>query len=335
MNVRTGWLKRATLDHSYFSFLAFFAAILFSNDSRAQCQVISTTGYTVKVHVVPIELVRPATCVWGYNYNVRLAYDIEFVGNNVPNTLYTLQGNLFCGNQSLFFNLPKTAGSGVVTTSSNPWRSQTDCAVAQLNTLACFTVQVQISGPGISNRVMNCAFSPLPVELVSFHAVEERGNVMVNWSTASEQNSDRFVLERSQNGVFFEEISTVPAAGSSSTYLHYSYVDYAPLVGTSFYRLRQWDLDGTQSESPITAVHVKREGAEIKVYPNPGTGREIQLYGAAPGSSVSLFSPTQALIYESSITGLSLSIPELAPGVYTGVVTSPMGLRSVFRYVRQ
>lgn len=335
MIMSIGWLRRATINYTSINTLAFLGAILIGNGSNAQCGISATTGYTVNVHIVPIELVKPTTCAWGYNYNVRLAYDIEFVGSGAPSSMYTLQGNLICGSQSLFFNLPNTGGSGVVTTTSNPWRGATDCATAELNTLSCFTVRLQISGPGISNRTTDCAFSPLPVELVSFHAEAENGNVVINWSTATEQNSDRFVVERSQDGVFFEDVATVQAAGNSSTYRNYTTVDDAPLFGSSYYRLRQWDLDGTQSESPITAVHVKGEGATIKVYPNPGTGREVQLFGAAPRSSVSLFSPTQALVYEGSINGTSLNIPELGPGIYTGLVTSPKGQRSVFRYVRQ
>ncbi len=335
MNVSIGWRRRITISYSSIKAIALVGTILIWNSSSAQCTISSTSGYTVVATVVPIELIKPATCAWGYNYNVRLAYDIAFVGSGAPSSMYTLQGNLICGSQSLFFNLPNTGGSGVVTTTSNPWRGTSDCATAELNSLSCFTVQLQINGPGISNRVINCAFSPLPVELVSFQASAAEGNVAINWSTATEQNSDRFVVERSQDGSYFEEIATVQAAGNSTSYRNYTVVDDASFFGNNYYRLRQWDLNGSQTESTITAVYMQGDGATIKVYPNPGTGREVQLFGAAPGSSVALFSPTQALVHEGNINGSSLRIPELGAGVYTGVVTSPKGQRSVFRYVRQ
>ncbi len=86
------------------------------------------------------------------------------------------------------------------------------------------------------------------------------------------------------------------------------------------------------TQRPITT---HPQPTTIEVYPNPGTGREVQLFSTATSSSVALFSPTQALVFEGSFDGTSLSIPELGPGVYTGVVTSPRGQRSVFRYVRQ
>ncbi len=335
MKVSMGWRRRITISCSSIKAIALVGAILFWNGSSAQCTISSTSGYTVVATIVPIELIKPATCVWGYNYNVRLAYDIAFVGSGAPSSMYTLQGNLFCGSQSLFFNLPNTGGTGVVTTTSNPWRGTSDCATAELNSLSCFTVRLQISGPGISNRTTDCAFSPLPVELVSFGAEAVDGNVAINWSTATEQNSDHFVVERSQDGTYFEAIATVQAAGNSSTYRNYTAVDDLPFFGNNYYRLRQWDLDGKQAESPIAAVHVKGESGTIKVYPNPGTGGKVQIIGSTPGSRVALYSPTQALVFEGGMDGSSLSIPELGPGIYTGVVTSQEGKRSVFRYVRQ
>lgn len=335
MNVNVGWRRRTKTAYSKIHFLLLLSALFTWAQGSAQCTVTSTTGYTVVAHVVPIELVKPATCPWGYNYDVRLAYEIEFVGTGAPSSMYTLQGNLICGSQSLFFNLPNTGGSGVVTTTSNPWRGTSDCATSDIGSLSCFTVQLEISGPGISNRTTECGFSPLPVELISFGTQAVDGHVEISWSTATEQNSDRFVVERSQDGSYFEEIAAVAAAGNSSTYRNYTVLDGTPWFGNNYYRLRQWDMDGKQAESGISAVYMKDGAGPIKVFPNPGAGRELQLFGAAPGSSIALFSPTQALVYEGSIDGTSLSIPELGAGVFMGVVTSPKGQRSVFRYVRQ
>ncbi len=210
---------------------------------HAQCTINSSNGYTVVAHVVPVDIVpSSSSCPWGYNYNVRLAYEIEFNGAGAPASMWTLQGNVICGGQSLFFNLPNSGGSGVVTTTSNAWRGVSDCTTADVSSLSCFSVRLQVNGPGISNQTVDCGFSPLPVELVSFAAEAIDSEVHLRWTTASETNSDRSVVERSKDGSNFDQIAVVPATGNSSTLLHYAAIDSDPLPGTTYYRLRLTDL---------------------------------------------------------------------------------------------
>ena len=53
----------------------------------AQCVVNSTTGYSVTTVISPLEVVRPSSCPWGYNYNLRIRYDISMSGENIPSGL--------------------------------------------------------------------------------------------------------------------------------------------------------------------------------------------------------------------------------------------------------
>ena len=87
-------------------------------------------------------------------------------------------------------------------------------------------------------------FKPLPVAWLDFSAECNKGSMSVKWSTATEQNADYFTVERSQDGVNFSAIATVPATGNSSTPRQYSAVDPDPYNGTSFYRIRETDFDG-------------------------------------------------------------------------------------------
>lgn len=84
----------------------------------------------------------------------------------------------------------------------------------------------------------------LPVELLSFSAQKNASSVQLNWSTASEQNSAVFIVERSADGKNFEAIATVKAAGNTNEKQFYSYEDNKPIAGTSYYRLVQYDKDG-------------------------------------------------------------------------------------------
>lgn len=94
---------------------------------------------------------------------------------------------------------------------------------------------------------------PLPVELLRFDAECLAGRVQVAWSTVSEQGVGRFVIERSPDGLAFEEIGSVAVTGNSSTLAHYAFTDDRPL-GLGYYRLRTMDLDGSRSLSQVVAA---------------------------------------------------------------------------------
>ncbi len=113
--------------------------------------------------------------------------------------------------------------------------------------------------------------TPLPIELVSFEAqvIDER-RVKLKWSTASETNNDYFTIERSVDSKEFSPIAEVDGASNSSRRLDYEIEDEAPLPGTSYYRLRQTDFDGTTSLSRTVVVSIQPGllGLQV-VYPNP------------------------------------------------------------------
>src|SRR6185436_17887647 len=67
--------------------------------------------------------------------------------------------------------------------------------------------------------------NPLPIEIFGFRAVPVKNHVDISWSTLSESNTDYFTIEKSTDGLQFEKISTLKAAGNSSTEIKYSITD--------------------------------------------------------------------------------------------------------------
>jgi len=115
--------------------------------------------------------------------------------------------------------------------------------------------------------------STLPIELISFDAYQNNGTVALEWQTASELNNDYFTIERSSNGIDFEPILNVNGAGNSNHLINYFETDYSPLPGTSYYRLRQVDFDGTETFSEMRTVKTYNALAdEMGLYPNPTDG---------------------------------------------------------------
>lgn len=111
--------------------------------------------------------------------------------------------------------------------------------------------------------------SPLPIELLSFNATPDGSRVRVEWTTATELNNDYFTVERSVDGEKFSVAGNVPGAGNSFQQQSYQYLDEFPLTGVSYYRLRQTDIDGTFSFSPIKRVEISAAVAGLLVSPNP------------------------------------------------------------------
>ncbi len=111
----------------------------------------------------------------------------------------------------------------------------------------------------------------LPVEFIDFSAQKVAEAVKLTWSTASETNSDYFAIGKSSNGMQYEEIARLPAAGFSTTKQYYEYIDRSVEPGKIiYYRLEQVDLDGKMSYSSIEVIG-RDENAYIatKISPNP------------------------------------------------------------------
>ena len=98
------------------------------------------------------------------------------------------------------------------------------------------------------------------------------------WSTATENNSDYFSIERSKDGFEFAEIVRVKGAGTKRAESEYHAVDEHPLRGTAYYRLKQTDLDRQFSFSKIIVVDTNPlENAEATVFPNPSDGSDLNI----------------------------------------------------------
>src|SRR5690606_3099104 len=121
-------------------------------NGQAVASVNSSKGYKVNITLTPVSVVVPASCTWGYNYNTRISYEINFSGSNIPASLYTLQTYLNCASSANFTHLPLNGGSGTVTTVSNPYNSASDCGTVSISSLGCTNFTLIIEGPGIPHQ---------------------------------------------------------------------------------------------------------------------------------------------------------------------------------------
>lgn len=165
----------------------------------------------------------------------------------------------------------------------------------------------------------------LPITLLTFTAtLSPEKQVLVNWATVSEINNHRFEVERSEDGIFFQKLGTLKGAGTASERRDYRMVDSSPLSGTSYYRLRQVDFDGTTAYSQMVAVrNNNRFSRTATLYPNPVLNTvKIDLGFAAKGAKVMVMDmlgrmvmnePAPTMLSEET---LSLDMSRLNAGTY-------------------
>lgn len=109
----------------------------------------------------------------------------------------------------------------------------------------------------------------LPVELTSFQARPKVKSIDLQWVTASETNNDYFAVEKSTNGIDFEELTEIDGKGTTILESYYNWIDRSPNNGLNYYRLLQVDFDGVKSYSNILAIEFKSDRDKIQLYPNP------------------------------------------------------------------
>lgn len=170
------------------------------------------------------------------------------------------------------------------------------------------------------------SFSTLPVELTSFSSIcNENNTVSLEWTTVSEHNSDFYTLEKSRDGITWNELKKIEAAGYSNSLLNYSFVDASDISGTFYYRLSQYDIDGASKVYDIVSTNCSAENELAMVaYPNPSNGQfTLKIENAHGGKYNISFKDLhgkeinqQCIQLENGTTILKLISTNLQQGVY-------------------
>jgi hypothetical protein len=122
---------------------------------------------------------------------------------------------------------------------------------------------------------------PLYVKFGSISASLKNNSVSLKWETLTEVDLQKFVVERSADGIHFNAIGEQTALAANYTGFRYEFTDHSPLASASFYRIRAVDSDGKINYSAIIRVN-NSDGTSVslKLYPNPVTSKELSIQGA-------------------------------------------------------
>ncbi len=108
----------------------------------------------------------------------------------------------------------------------------------------------------------------LPITLLSFSGSLNGNNVLLDWTTSLEINSKEFQIEKSNDGVTYHKLGTVPAAGNSLVQKKYNFLD-VEATEINYYRLKMVDIDGSGKQSNIVIVKNPALTQDIAALTNP------------------------------------------------------------------
>jgi hypothetical protein len=144
----------------------------------------------------------------------------------------------------------------------------------------------------------------LPVMMGAFTGTNVNEKALLKWTTYTEYNSSRFVIEKRTDNNNFIAIDSVKAAGTSTSILSYSYTDNTLKTGLNYYRLKLIDIDGKTKYSSVISVTGKTADV-FSVYPNPVV-RDASVnvsHNKATGSeTLMVYNATGILLSQQSVT---------------------------------
>lgn len=199
-----------------------------------------------------------------------------------------------------------------------------------------FTVFVTDGEQTTQNTYTVQITGPLPVTLTSFIATREGQTAQLKWSTTEETNSDRFEIERSQNGKNWDLIGTQKSNGESTSLKNYTFSDIKPLNGENLYRLKMIDRDATFAYSRIQSLTFASD-LVTSFYPNPVAEKLIiKTDDFSLVKNVKIFDANGRTVYQSSATPSSeINVQNLSAGLYIVQMTSKSGAVISHKVVKQ
>lgn len=170
---------------------------------------------------------------------------------------------------------------------------------------------------GLNTLTLAANGSALPVTWLSFTAVKKESVTVLDWSTASEENSQDFLVQHSTSGSDWKSLGTVKAAGNATTRRNYQLTHHTPMPGYNYYRLIQRDINGKYDYSRVVSVWMDKSDIKLKVFPNPVQDGKLNVILKDP-AQVKLFDAMGRQVFSKWVgAGLqTMEVSGLSNGVY-------------------
>jgi hypothetical protein len=199
---------------------------------------------------------------------------------------------------------------------------------------------INLNNNGGSNYSYEVQASGLPVTLTSFNATCNTNDILLSWTTASEYNASHFDVEMSRDGLVWNNIGQVQAAGTTNQTTKYEF-NASSTGALSYFRLVQVDFDGvSEIYGPISSTCDMTKNA-IVLSPNPAAEAfkvEIQSLTAIENAEILIVDMLGSIVEKQSVSILKgnnqiLMQHHLKSGTYLVRIASENGLFEAVRLV--
>lgn len=323
-------------------FISFISFLLFTVNSYAQT-TYNGTGYTISYYPSDYSDIDYSTygsstnC--GYqmsdwtndkviklgpgNLTVNLslpttyiAFDYAAMDNGETISLVSVNGG-----GTVSFSTPTSGTPGCITLSTSTMLSSNIGGAGGrviITSTSPFTqIVFSIGGPYQVMKVNS--FTPtLPLIFLDFTARQKNNDILLDWTTALEQNTLDFVIEQSINDGKWKTIGIVLAKGNNSASSSvYQFIHTQPETGNSRYRILQRDMDGNNSYSKILSVNYQVSENLLTLYPNPVTNGTLIVQLPQPETIAVYNHEGKMILTKKMVAGINrLELLSLPKGVY-------------------
>lgn len=160
----------------------------------------------------------------------------------------------------------------------------------------------------------------LPIRLESFNVLKRGTQVEVTWKTSQEINVDYFTVEYSLDGLNFKSIQQLESKGSPARGAEYVYMHPNPIKGIQYYRLVEYDLDGSETIFPIKSIRFDGLTKPVELYPTEVNDRVTAYFKAGEFTRVQLIDQVGRILESRNIANRDVQIivpmRSYTPGIY-------------------
>jgi len=160
----------------------------------------------------------------------------------------------------------------------------------------------------------------LPVKFTDFTVKNINKEVQIEWSVSEVQNHSFFIVERSLNGINFEEIHRNTQSLGNGTTQSFNFIDQQPPSSSNvlYYRIKQCDIDGSCHYSETRSLKVLNKKG-LSIYPVPA-------YNIV---NISVNADEEAIATILIINKLGQTVRKETKQVFTGANTIPLNIQQL------
>lgn len=190
---------------------------------------------------------------------------------------------------------------------------------------------ISYSSPGGSpsylNGTGNCSppITILPIELIDFYAIQDEAKNNLVWKVASESKVSQYIIEKSDDGLNFSELTRVKANNIEGVYQLYSCDDYYPFDEITYYRLSTQESNGKTYHHKIIDIDRSNKDWKSLLYQNDEE-LILEFKNTIPkNAQLLLFDLSGKLLSEILIEQSSTRVntTKIAAGIYFAKIETP------------